>query len=106
MAKTRAEREAEFRAEHGVSSGTYYEMRRKAESRGISGTTFDRTARNASYNVAKNVAQVAATNLDQARYMAGVGSGALKSDLSFADFMDIDWEEIDIPEDWDWWYHG
>lgn len=104
MATSRQEREAQFRATYGVSSGTYYEMRRKAESRGISGSTFDKVARQGGgYSSAKQVAQVAADNVDLARFMAADKTGALR-DIAFTDF-DSSLDYADIPDDFDWWYH-
>jgi len=105
MALSRSERESLFRAEHGVSSGTYYEMRRKAESRGISGATFDKVSKQGGgYSQAKNVAQIAAKDVERARFEAAISTGAIKSDLAFSDFdssLDFD----DIPDDYGWWYH-
>lgn len=100
----RAQYEARFRAEHGVSSGTYYQMRRAAASRGISPKTFDAVARREGYKEAKGIAVQARTDLTGARYSAGVMSGAIRSDLAFSDFDDsLDY--ADIPDDFDWWYH-
>lgn len=115
MARSRAEREAAFRAEHGVSSGTYYEMRRKAASaapggpgykgQGISGKTFDAIARESGYNKAKEIAQQARTDLEGARFQALIHAGApVPAGMAFSDFdssMDYDW----IPDDFDWYYH-
>jgi len=104
MAASRSEREAQFRATYGVSSGTYYEMRRKAESRGISAKSFDKVTRQGGgYQAAKQVAQVAARDQDLARFMVLDKTGALK-DITFADF-DSSMDYADIPDDFDWYYH-
>lgn len=104
MAKSRAEREAEFRAEHGISSGAYYEMRRKAASRGISPKTFDAVARESRYNDAKLATQLAKDDPDKGRHHAAITTGLIASDTSFADFYDA-LDFADIPDDFDWWYH-
>ncbi len=107
MALTRSEREGQFRANFGVSSGTYYEMRRKAESRGISAKTFDKVTRQGGgYAAAKEVATVAARDQELARFMALDKTGALKSlgDIAFSDF-DSSMDYADIPDDFDWYYH-
>lgn len=79
-------------------------MRRAAASSGISPKTFDKVASRAGYSEAKQVAVQARTDLDGARYSAGVKSGAISSGLSFSDFDDsLDY--ADIPDDFDWWYH-
>lgn len=107
MALSRSEREAQFRATYGVSSGTYYEMRRKAESRGISASTFDKVTRQGGgYQSAKQVTQIAARDIDLARFTALDKTGGLKSigDIAFSDF-DSSMDYADIPDDYDWWYH-
>jgi hypothetical protein len=77
-------------------------MRRKAESRGISGKTFDAVARESSYTNAKGVAQTAAVDREMARYTAAVGIGLISGDVAFSDFDAFD---LDIPDDFDWYYH-
>jgi len=57
----RAAREARFRAEHGVSSGTYYRMRRQAQATGVSGAAFDKLARQQDYQTAKQFTQAKRT---------------------------------------------
>jgi len=104
MALSRSEREAQFRANFGVSSGTYYEMRRKAEGRGISAKSFDKVTRQGGgYKAAKEVAQVAARDQDLGRFLVLEKTGALK-DITFADF-DASMDYPDIPDDFDWYYH-
>ncbi len=104
MALSRTEREAQFRATYGVSSGTYYEMRRKAESRGISAKTFDKVTRaGGGYTAAKEVTTVAARDLELARYLALDKTGALGG-IAFSDF-DSALDYPDIPDDFDWYYH-
>lgn len=104
MALTRAERESNFRAEHGVSSGTYYSMRRNAAERGISPKTFDSVARAGGYSDAKQVATLAKTDIDLARYTAAMYTGIISSDVALADFYDA-LDDYDFPDDFDWWYH-
>lgn len=100
----RREYEQRFRAEHGVSSGTYYQMRRNAASSGISPKTFDKVAQAGGYSDAKLVATQARTDLDHARYTAAKLTGAISSGLAFSDFDDS-MDAADIPDDFDWWYH-
>lgn len=112
----RAEWERNFKATHGVSSGTYYTMRRQASSAGspagregyqglgISPKTFDMVARKAGYNAAKQITQQARTDLDGARYNALVLLEAIPPGMALSDYdssFDYDW----IPDDFDWWYH-
>lgn len=79
-------------------------MRRNAAESGISPKTFDMVARESGYTDAKGIAQLARTDLDQARYNAAITTGLISSDLSFADFYDGDFD-YDFPDDFDWWYH-
>jgi len=54
-----AAREAAFRAKHGMSSGAYYEMRRKAARGGIEPSNFDKLARHLpGYKQAKRLVQL------------------------------------------------
>ncbi len=141
--QSRAERERAFRLEHGVSSGTYYEMRRKAAARGIDPKQFDTLGKSAGYKTAKALTQVAAKDPRYARLAIEAGSkgvstgtmrqvydaagyggmeavaaapdtkaaryealnqtGYLDPHLSLADFDDS--MDIDLPDDFDWYYH-
>lgn len=85
-------------------------MRRKAADEGISPKTFDKVANTSGYAAAKSVAITARTDLDAARYDALVESGIVPrgraggvpaNDLEWADLYD----DYDIPDDFDWWYH-
>lgn len=101
----RAEWERQFKATHGVSSGTYYTMRRAAESRGISPKSFDAAARADSYAAAKKATQLARDeSRDAGRYQILKSTGNLPAGMALSDFdssMDYDF----IPDDFDWWYH-
>lgn len=140
----RAEWERNFRAMHGVSSGTYYSMRRKAESRGITAKQFEEFRKSTgTYREAKALTQTARSNpayakqllaaaargispgtlarvareggseavaqvagagsSDEARFLALAHTGQT-GDISFSDF-DTEWDLVDIPDDFDWWYH-
>jgi hypothetical protein len=84
----RAAREAAFRAEHGVSSGTYYRMRRQAEASGVSPSTFDRTAKQHGYQVAKQV------TIEQRNAQRAYHRGeTVEWDIS-------DYEDYDLDKEW------
>jgi len=100
----RASYERQFKAQHGVSTGTYYTMRRAAAARGISPKTFDKVAQRESYTTAKQVAIQARTDLQGARYNAAVHAGVIRSDKALSDF-DSSMDAADIPDDMEWWYH-
>lgn len=104
IAQKRAGREREFKAFRGVSSGTYYEMRRKATARGISPKTFDAVATESGYTNAKTVTQIAEDDLEVARYTAAIDMGLISGDMAFSDF-DTALDQAAIPDDFDWWYH-
>jgi hypothetical protein len=96
----RAQWERQFRAAHGVSSGTYYSMRRAGQSRGISGKTFDAVAQEQSYGSAKKVAQIAVADVREARETAAIYLGAIPSGSHYDDT-----DAPDIDDVYDWWYH-
>lgn len=90
----RAAREAAFRAEHGVSSGTYYRMRRQAAAGGIRPQTFDRTAREHGYQLAKQI------TIEQRQMYQVSDHGRDKG-------PDFDWDisiydDMDIDREWFW----
>ena len=105
IAQKRAARERSFKALRGVSTGTYYEMRRKALARGISPKTFDAVVTESSYKDAKAVTQIANNDLERARYTAAIDMGLISKDVAFADF-DTALDQAAIPDEYDWWYHG
>ena len=105
IARKRAARERSFKASHSVSTGTYYEMRRKASARGISPQTFDAVVAGSGYKGAKTVTQIAKDDLKKGRYTAAIGMGLISKDVAFADF-DTALDQAAIPDEYDWWYHG
>jgi hypothetical protein len=90
----RAAREATFRAEHGVSSGTYYSMRRQAAAGGINPKTFDRTAQRHGYGVAKQI-----TIEQRQMYRASEGGRIRGADF---DWDITEYEDLDIDREWFW----
>jgi hypothetical protein len=97
----RAAREARFRAEHGVSSGTYYRMRRQAEATGIKPAQFDKAARQHGYATAKDLT-VAKRNLSR-DYDRGLKPSA--SDMQSLYPIDYeDYQDYDLDQEW-FWYH-
>lgn len=98
----RAAREARFRAEHGVSSGTYYRMRREAQATGVTGAQFDKLARQQSYRTARDM--TVAKRTFRREYEAGTTPSASRMDTMYpVDYGDI--EDLDIDKEW-FWYHG
>lgn len=79
-------------------------MRRKAADAGISPKTFDAIQRDAGYQDAKAVAQLARKDVEAARYTAAIHTGLITADVAFSDF-DTALDMADIPDDFDWWYH-
>lgn len=75
MARTRAEREADFRARHGVSSGTYYSMRRNAVARGLDPKDFDKIAAKGDYDAAKTVTRIARDEAQTGKDLADIYLG-------------------------------
>lgn len=79
----RAAKEARFRAEHGMSSGAWYEMRRKAKAAGISPTDFDKArGRKGVYTAVKNAVRAKRSALTLKRR----GYGAAR--MIIQDFID------------------
>jgi hypothetical protein len=89
----RAARERAFRAEHGVSSGTYYRMRRQAAAGGIRPKAFDKLARQEGYDVAKQVTRDQRQAYQQ--YKAGVPRSEIEWDMT-------EYEDLDIDREWFW----
>lgn len=92
----RAAREAAFRAEHGVSSGTYYEMRTKAKDLGISPKAFDKISSAKGYGSAKEFVKDVRDN------PIPTGDGGLGAVVDYYD--DYFGTEIDFDPG-DFWYH-
>lgn len=66
----------EFKAKHGVSSGTYYAMRRKARDEGISTDTFDKLASTKEgYKDAKAITKMAEDDPVSAKTIGDLLSG-------------------------------
>lgn len=98
----RAAREAVFRARHGVSSGTYYRMRRQAQATGITGQAFDKLAKQQGYATAKGFT-VAKRDLSR-EYKGGEAPSAGRMESLYpVDYMQG--EDLDIDKEW-FWYHG
>lgn len=88
----RAARERAFRAEHGVSSGTYYRMRRQAKANGVSGESFDRVARKNGYQIAKQI------TTEQRKAIRNYDAGMP------VEYDPSDYEEYDI-DDKEWFFY-
>jgi hypothetical protein len=96
----RAAREARFRAEHGVSTGTWYRMRRQAVAQGIKPTTFDKLAKQQGYQTAKRFT-VAKRTLSR-DYDRGIKPSA--SDMQTLYPIDYD-DARDYDLDLEWFYY-
>jgi hypothetical protein len=97
----RAAREARFRAEHGVSSGTWYRMRRQATAAGVKPAAFDKLARQQGYGTARDFT-IAKRTLSR-----GYDRGITPSASDMQSMYPIDYEDAeDYDLDLEWfWYH-
>lgn len=99
--EARAAREARFRSEHGVSSGTYYRMRRQAQGLGMSGAQFDRLSKGQGYRIAKEMTVV--KRALSREYERGQKPSAVEMETMYPiDYDEI--EDLDIDKEW-FWYH-
>lgn len=97
----RAARERAFRAEHGVSSGTYYRMRREAKATGVDSAAFDKLARQQGYQTAKEFT-IAKRTLSR-EYERGQKPSA--SDMQTLYPIDYeDYQDYDLDIEW-FYYH-
>jgi len=98
----RAAREARFRTEHGVSSGTYYRMRREAQGTGLTGAQFDKLAHQQGYGTARDMTVAKRTFIRE--YEAGTTPSPSRMDTMYPVDMG-DMADMDIDKEW-FWYHG
>lgn len=97
----RAAREARFRAEHGVSSGTYYRMRREAQNTGVSGRAFDKLAKGQGYDTARDFT-IAKRTLSSEYERGNKPSASDMETLYPIDYEDM--ADYDIEPEW-FFYH-